>query len=123
VQSQTLSSPEVPEAPEAAPLAIEPKGEPKEEPVVDRAVKPVGETVAVVAAAEPAAPVDPQALSQALDAVGLQWVQTDPNKAPAEASAEPPPKLGRKPRQTNQVLEAEPLVLVETRSSEQPPAS
>ncbi|MEY4083141.1 MAG: hypothetical protein RL483_510 [Pseudomonadota bacterium] len=126
VQSQTLSSPEVPEvpeAPEAAPLAIEPKGEPKEEPVVDRAVEPVGETVAVVAAAEPAAPVDPQALSQALDAVGLQWVQTDPNKAPAEASAEPPPKLGRKPRQTNQVLEAEPLVLVETRSSEQPPAS
>ncbi len=68
-------------------------------------------------------PVDPAKLNQVLDAAGLQWVQTDPTKAPAEAVAEPAPQLGRKPKRSQQVTEAEPLVMVETRSSEQPPAS
>ena len=58
-----------------------------------------------------------------LDAAGLQWVQTDPNKAPVEAIAEPPPQLGRKPKRSQQTAESEPMVMVETRSSEQPPAS
>jgi ribonuclease E len=70
-----------------------------------------------------AEPVDPAKLNQVLDAVGLQWVQTDPNKAPVEAIAEPPPKLGRKPKRSQQTAETEPMVMVETRSSEQPPAS
>ncbi|MFM1849969.1 MAG: hypothetical protein RL446_808 [Pseudomonadota bacterium] len=68
-------------------------------------------------------PVDPAKLNQVLDAAGLQWVQTDPTKAPVEAVAEPAPQLGRKPKRSQQTAEAEPLVMVETRSSEQPPAS
>jgi hypothetical protein len=45
----------------------------------------------------------------------LQWVQTDPNKAPAEAIAEPPPKLGRAPKRNTETAVQEPLVMVETR--------
>ncbi len=79
--------------------------------------------VAATAVAPAAAPVDPAQLNQVLDAAGLQWVQTDPTKAPAEAVAKPPPQLGRKPRRNQASAESEPMVMVETRSSEQPPAS
>jgi ribonuclease E len=105
-------APAVPVAPVAAP-----------EPIV---VAEVTATPAPTPAPTPvpvAEPVDPAKLNQVLDAVGLQWVQTDPNKAPVEAIAEPPPKLGRKPKRSQQTAETEPMVMVETRSSEQPPAS
>jgi hypothetical protein len=54
-------------------------------------------------------------LKETLNQVGLQWVQTDPNKAPAEAIAEPPPKLGRVPKRNTETAVQEPLVMVETR--------
>jgi ribonuclease E len=69
----------------------------------------------------PAAPapikISEDVLKQNLDQVGLQWVQTDPNKAPAEAVAEPPPKLGRAPRRNTETAPQEPLVMVETRQN------
>jgi ribonuclease E len=56
-----------------------------------------------------------EGLKETLNQVGLQWVQTDPNKAPVEAIAEPPPKLGRTPRKNTDTTAQEPLVMVETR--------
>ena len=96
------------------PVVVEPVAAPAPTPV---ASAPAPTPVPV------AEPVDPAKLSQVLDAAGLQWVQTDPTKAPVEAVAEPAPQLGRKPKRSQQTAEAEPLVMVETRSSEQPPAS
>ena len=101
-------APVVTEAPAAPPA-----------PAAPLAPAPTPAPVAVAVAE----PVDPAKLNQVLDAAGLQWVQTDPTKAPAEAVAEPAPQLGRKPKRSQQATEAEPLVMVETRSSEQPPAS
>ena len=71
---------------------------------------------APIAAPEPIK-VSEEALKQTLDQAGLQWVQTDPNKAPAEAVAEPPPKLGRAPRRNTETAPQEPLVMVETRQN------
>ncbi|MEN9829607.1 MAG: hypothetical protein RLZZ80_1101 [Pseudomonadota bacterium] len=96
------------------PVVVEPVAAPAPTPV---ASAPAPTPVPV------AEPVDPAKLNQVLDAAGLQWVQTDPTKAPVEAVAEPAPQLGRKPKRSQQTAEAEPLVMVETRSSEQPPAS
>ncbi len=64
------------------------------------------------------APVSEAVLKESLDQVGLQWVQTDPDKVVAEAVAEPPPKLGRAPRKSDAAAAPqEPLVMVETRSN------
>jgi ribonuclease E len=107
-----VAAPEAVTAPVAAPVAT-PVAAP--EPIVIAEVAPTPAPVVE--------PVDPAKLNQVLDAAGLQWVQTDPNKAPVEAIAEPPPQLGRKPKRSQQTGESEPMVMVETRSSEQPPAS
>ena len=109
-----VAAPEVAGAPAAAPAPIA-----TPEPIVVAEVAPTPAPTPLPVAE----PVDPAKLNQVLDAAGLQWVQTDPNKAPVEAIAEPPPKLGRKPRRNQQAAESEPMVMVETRSSEQPPAS
>jgi ribonuclease E len=61
--------------------------------------------------------ISEETLKQTLEQAGLQWVQTDPNKAPAEAIAEPPPKLGRAPRRQADTAPQEPLVMVETRQN------
>jgi ribonuclease E len=110
--SVMASEPVVVAAP--TPVVVEPVAAPAPTPV---ASAPAPTPVPV------AEPVDPAKLNQVLDAAGLQWVQTDPTKAPVEAVAEPAPQLGRKPKRSQQTAEAEPLVMVETRSSEQPPAS
>ena len=62
-------------------------------------------------------PVSAEALKATLDQVGLQWVQTDPTKAPTQAVAEPPAKLGRTPRRNTETAPQEPLVMVETRQN------
>ncbi|MFZ9244156.1 MAG: hypothetical protein ACO22S_03540, partial [Burkholderiaceae bacterium] len=113
-------------APVVAPAAVpEPIVVAKPAPVVTEApaAPPAPVPTPAPVAVAVAEPVDPAKLNQVLDAAGLQWVQTDPTKAPAEAVAEPAPQLGRKPKRSQQATEAEPLVMVETRSSEQPPAS
>jgi ribonuclease E len=77
-------------------------------------------SVAIQPAPVPAAPpiqISEETLKETLEQAGLQWVQTDPNKAPAEAIAEPPPKLGRAPRRQAETAPQEPLVMVETRQS------
>jgi ribonuclease E len=61
--------------------------------------------------------VSEESLRQSLDAVGLQWVQTDPGKTAAEAAPEPAPKLGRAPRKNTETAPQEPLVMVETRQN------
>ncbi len=61
--------------------------------------------------------VSEDALKETLGAAGLQWVQTDPGKAMTEATAEPPPKLGRAPRKQTTATTEEPLVMVETRQN------
>jgi ribonuclease E len=77
-------------------------------------------SVAIQPTPVPAAPpiqISEETLKQTLEQAGLQWVQTDPNKAPAEAVAEPPPKLGRSPRRQAETAPQEPLVMVETRQN------
>ena len=61
------------------------------------APEPTPVQAAVTKVIEPA-DLSAPALQQSLDQAGLQWVQTDPSKAVAEAAAEPAPKLGRAPR-------------------------
>ncbi|MFZ9162490.1 MAG: ribonuclease E/G, partial [Burkholderiaceae bacterium] len=105
-------------APVVAPAAVpEPIVVAKPAPVVTEAPAappaPVPTPAPVAVAVAVAEPVDPAKLNQVLDAAGLQWVQTDPTKAPAEAVAEPAPQLGRKPKRSQQATEAEPLVMVE----------
>ena len=68
-----------------------------------------------VVTAAPAKPVD---LSKELQAAGLEWVQTDPSKAPTEQPAPIAPILGRKPRRSEAVSAPEELVMVETRNHE-----
>ncbi|MFZ9810507.1 MAG: Rne/Rng family ribonuclease [Burkholderiaceae bacterium] len=68
-----------------------------------------------VVTAPPARPVD---LSKELQAAGLEWVQTDPSKAPTEQPAPIAPILGRKPRRSEAVSAPEELVMVETRNHE-----
>jgi len=68
-----------------------------------------------VVTAAPAKPVD---LSKKLQAAGLEWVQTDPSKAPTEQPAPIAPILGRKPRRSEAVSAPEELVMVETRNHE-----
>lgn len=111
--------------PAARQAELSPVVTPVEPPVPTPVSAPVVVPAPVVATAPTpvATPADPAQLNQVLDAAGLQWVQTDPTKAPAEAVAEPPPQLGRKPRRSQVASESEPMVMVETRSSEQPPAS
>jgi len=65
----------------------------------------------------PAIQVSEESLRQSLDAVGLQWVQTDPSKSSLEAMPEPPQKLGRAPRRNTDTAPQEPLVMVETRQN------
>lgn len=100
-----------------APVAIEPAPAPQTAPAVAeaKAAEPAA-PVAPIAAAEPIR-VSEETLKQTLDQAGLQWVQTDPTKAPAEAVAEPPPKLGRAPRRNTETAPQEPLVMVETRQN------
>ncbi len=103
---------------------------PAPSPTISETVVQAAPSVAPVPVAEvaPAAPIAPiaapepirlseEVLKQNLDQAGLQWVQTDPNKAPAEAVAEPPPKLGRTPRRNTETAPQEPLVMVETRQN------
>ena len=114
----------------AAPVAVEPVAAPSTPVVVEPS--PIVAPAAVATEPKAAAPVTPVApvpaaepiriseetLKQTLDQAGLQWVQTDPNKAPAEAVAEPPPKLGRRtPRRNTETAPQEPLVMVETRQN------
>ena len=61
--------------------------------------------------------VSEETLRQSLNAAGLQWVQTDPEKSSSEAMPEPPPKLGRAPRRNTETAPQEPLVMVETRQN------
>jgi hypothetical protein len=61
--------------------------------------------------------VSEESLRQSLDAVGLQWVQTDPGKTAAETAPEPAPKLGRAPRKNTETAPQEPVVMVETRQN------
>ena len=65
----------------------------------------------------PAIQVSEESLRQSLDAVGLQWVQTDPSKSSLEAMPEPPQRLGRAPRRNTDTAPQEPLVMVETRQN------
>ncbi|NBW01290.1 MAG: Rne/Rng family ribonuclease [Betaproteobacteria bacterium] len=105
----------------AAPIAPISASEPVQvtaSPIAAPALK----TPAPMAPASPApapAPiqVSEETLRQSLDAVGLQWVQTDPGKSAAEAMPEPPPKLGRAPRRNTETAPQEPLVMVETRQN------
>ena len=88
---------------------------------------PVAAAPAAAPAPAPTAPVvklpDPEQLKAELNQAGLEWVQTvAAPSAAAESAAEPPPKVGRKPRKAAVASEAEPLTMVETRSPEQPPA-
>lgn len=72
--------------------------EPSAQPIAPAPVAPV--TVAAtsvgaqpVVSPSPSAPaiqVSEESLRQSLDAVGLQWVQTDPSKSSLEAMPEPP---------------------------------
>jgi ribonuclease E len=83
--------------------------------------EPVTEVREIPAPAPMPAPapieVSEASLRQSLDAVGLQWVQTDPGKTAAEAAPEPAPKLGRAPRKNTETAPQEPLVMVETRQN------
>ncbi len=92
-----------------------------EPPVVAAQPVVVSEPAPAPVAATPIivpAPVSEAVLKESLDQVGLQWVQTDPDKVVAEAVAEPPPKLGRAPRKSDATAAPqEPLVMVETRSN------
>jgi len=108
------------EAPEPTPVDV------TQNIPVPAAVAPVSPAPAFAAAvsAAPApipapAPiqVSEESLRQSLDAVGLQWVQTDPGKTAAEAAPEPAPKLGRAPRKNTETAPQEPLVMVETRQN------
>ncbi|MBU3724255.1 MAG: Rne/Rng family ribonuclease [Burkholderiaceae bacterium] len=98
------------------PAAVEPQSIAPE--VQSTSLPPVSEPI-VTAAPVAAAPiqVSEEALKKNLDEAGLQWVQTDPSKAVEEASAEPPPKLGRTPRRNTETAPQEPLVMVETRQN------
>ena len=94
-------------------------------PVVREAPEPTPVVMTQeIAAPAWVAPVSPapiqiseESLRQSLDAVGLQWVQTDPGKTAAEAAPEPAPKLGRAPRRNTETAPQEPLVMVETRQN------
>jgi len=99
----------------AAPIAVP---APESVPVVS--VAPIAVPAPIAAAPVKAEPpvvvkLSEDGLKETLNQVGLQWVQTDPNKAPAEAIAEPPPKLGRVPKRNTETAVQEPLVMVETR--------
>jgi len=102
-------------------MPFEPASTPAIAPVAPAAPATPAPADVPLAAAPIAAPepikVSEEALKQTLDQAGLQWVQTDPNKAPAEAVAEPPPKLGRAPRRNTETAPQEPLVMVETRQN------
>ena len=122
--SESVASPPIESAPVAfAPASTARASEPvvmpvaAPAPVVTPIVVAVAEPVAtpVMAPAVPA--VSEENLKKSLDDVGLQWVQTDPNKSVAEAVAEPPPKLGRSPRKNTETAPQEPLVMVETRQN------
>ena len=99
--------------------------EPSAQPIAPAPVAPV--TIAAtsvgaqpVVSPSPSAPaiqVSEESLRQSLDAVGLQWVQTDPSKSSLEAMPEPPQKLGRAPRRNTDTAPQEPLVMVETRQN------
>ena len=78
---------------------------------------PVVTPVATPVATPVVPAVSEETLKKSLDDVGLQWVQTDPNKAVTEAVAEPPPRLGRSPRRNTETAPQEPLVMVETRQN------
>ena len=111
-------------APMSTPLN-EPANEPANEPSAApsrpaSAADVLAATQPIRAEAPPVTPASPKLseedLKASLNQAGLQWVQTDPNKAVEEAIAEPPPKLGRAPRKNNADLAPqEPLVMVETR--------
>ncbi|MGA1252265.1 MAG: hypothetical protein ACO3WN_00325, partial [Burkholderiaceae bacterium] len=57
-------------------------------------------------------------LEEDLAKAGLQWVQTDPEKAIAlpQDPAESPPALGRRLKRAAPVSADEPLTMVETKS-------
>jgi ribonuclease E len=95
------------------PSALEQDSEPRAAAPVP-AVSPHSPVETVVVAA-PASPID---LSRELQAAGLEWVQTDPEKAPTEQPAAVAPILGRKPRRSQAVSTSEELVMVETRNNE-----
>lgn len=85
-------------------------------PVTPAAPAATPAPVAPIAPIAPApAPISEESIKSSLSEAGLQWVQTDPNKAASEAAPEPAPQRGRAPRQTSEKSSEEPLVMVETR--------
>jgi hypothetical protein len=109
----------LPPAVVAAAVAVpaEPAAEPVPQAIAQAASvdmvapKPV-EMLAPIAVSKP---VSEEQLKANLSEVGLQWVQTSPDKVVSEAAPESPPKLGRAPKRNHQEAPQEPLVMVETR--------
>jgi len=109
----------LPPAVVAAAVAVpaEPAAEPVPQAIAQAASvdmvapKPV-EMLAPIAVSKP---VSEEQLKASLSEVGLQWVQTSPDKVVSEAAPESPPKLGRAPKRNHQEAPQEPLVMVETR--------
>ena len=117
VAAEPVVPPVVAPTPVATPVAIS-------EPVATTVIAstpavaaPVVTPVATPVATPVVPAVSEETLKKSLDDVGLQWVQTDPNKAVTEAVAEPPPRLGRSPRRNTETAPQEPLVMVETRQN------
>lgn len=99
-----------------AAVAPEPSAQPIA-PVTVAATSVGAQPVVSPSPSAPAIQVSEESLRQSLDAVGLQWVQTDPSKSSLEAMPEPPQKLGRAPRRNTDTAPQEPLVMVETRQN------
>ena len=113
VAAEPVVPPVAAPTPVATPVAIS-------EPVATTVIAstPAVAAPVVTPVATPVVPaVSEETLKKSLDDVGLQWVQTDPNKAITEAVAEPPPRLGRSPRRNTETAPQEPLVMVETRQN------
>jgi ribonuclease E len=80
---------------------------------VHAASEPIAPAITVQPAPSPALP-----LEEDLAKAGLQWVQTDPDKAIAlsQDPIESAPTLGRRPKRAAPVSADEPLTMVETKS-------
>jgi len=105
--AQPVEAIEPPQAPETPEPPATPEASPR------FAVDPEPSVLPIAVAVSPAAP-----LEEDLEKAGLQWVQTDPEKAIAlsQDPAEPPPALGRRLKRAAPVSADEPLTMVETKS-------
>lgn len=111
---------ELSSANEPAPASA-PASAPAPAPASERELAPVAVQTPVEALPEARVQApDIDALAPALEEAGLQWVQT--RSTPAQPSPEPvATPLGRRPRRAAISLDAEPLMMVETRAGDNKP--